>query len=350
MSGTRVARFGVATLQRADERRAMNIQIVQEGRHVYVHPEQAHELLKLTPWRRHAVYLEFCRNFYRPRRRPKPTQLAKTGVEAFRKLLGVNEAADLSRMVGTALEKRGTDDGAFGPLPQTPEEPNVRVLGDAPLEQAVSRCLKKIFCPRLASALEAYFDSYFRIDHLSIFRTHPVKKPLVSFLWHRDFVPMTQVHVMVYLTPGGDGGGETHFLDIEQTREAAIAGYHYITIADRIDDISKVLKKRNVAAKIVRPTLKPGDAVVFGSPRVLHRGLLPETRYRDTMIFILLPSAVPWNYEIEDFGATHLFVRTDKDTLNTNPFLKFCPLDPHIDVGRTEKSLEPWAALGHMMP
>ncbi len=328
----------------------MNIDIVQDGRHYYVRPDQAHQIMTLTPWRRHAVYLEFCRNFYRPKRRPKPTRLAEAGVEVFAKLLGAKDAAALSRLIGAGLEKGGPDGGAAGPLPATPDEPNVRVRGDRDVENAISRSLKKIFRPDLVGALEAYYGSHFRIDHASVLRTHPVDEAKISFLWHRDFVPMTQVHVMVYLTPGGNGGGETHFLDIERTRQAAIAGYHYPSIANRIDDIGKILKKKGAARNVVRPKLKAGDAVVFGSPRVLHRGLLPTKRHRDTIIFILLPSAVPWHYEIEDFGTDHLFVTRERDTLNTNPFLKLCPLDPNTEVSRSEKSLEPWAALGHMMP
>lgn len=328
----------------------MHLPMIQEGRHVYIHPDHAHEVMKLSPWRRHALFHEFCRRVYRRDPKPALTPLADQGIETFRRLLKPKEAKKLSDVAGTILAGAGPDGGAVGPLPGTPDEAVVRVPPVARMEKAVAEVLGKVFRPAVTDALEAYMGCHFRIDHAFVYRTHPVERHLISFLWHRDVAPMTQVHIMVYLTASGARAGETHFLGLDTTREAAVKGYHYTNVGQRLDDMSKILGGKGAKAKIIRPKLDVGDAVAFAAPRVLHRGRLPVKRFRDVLTFVVLPSAVPWNFEIEDFGTGHLLMAEARDTLSVNPFVKFFPPDPDANWEKTRNMTEPWVCLGHLTP
>lgn len=160
---------------------------------------------------------------------------------------------------------------------------------------------------------------------------------------------MSQAHIMVYLTPSGDDRGATDFLDFEQTYEAAVLGYHYGTYETRTDDIDEIFAPLGKTADVTRPELDPGDGLIFAAPGVLHRGWLPEKGFRDVLLFVLLPSMAPWNYEIEDFGMEYMFLSDGKNTLLANPFIPFNPsiVEEKADI---MKITEDWIYLGGMFP
>jgi hypothetical protein len=217
------------------------------------------------------------------------------------------------------------------------------------MTEAAFGVLDKVFCPQVVADLEGYLGCHFRIDSVSVYRTHPVEKSTISFQWHRDMAPMSQVHLMVYLTPGGDECGATEFLDFQQTEEAAVQGYHYGALEDRTDDIDEIFAPVGKTATVTRSEMDPGDGLIFPAPRVLHRGWLPKKGFRDVMLFLLLPGMVPWNYEVEDFGIDHMFLSADKNTLHANPFI---PFNPNIVEEKAFVIEIPgdWVFLGAMFP
>ncbi|MCH7937486.1 MAG: hypothetical protein IH994_10430 [Proteobacteria bacterium] len=327
----------------------MDVTFRREGRLIYARDEDIGAIVAMEPFQRHAGFHRACRQFYPADRGRQPSDLSRKGLGQYPGLLTAEQAGGISRLAGTLLEEKGPDGGAFGPLPSAPGEANVTVPPDKRMVEAVVNVLDKIFRPQVVTDLEGYLGCYFRIDQASVYRTHPVEKSTISFQWHRDIAPMSQVHLMVYLTPGGDECGATDFLDFQQTQEAAIKGYHYTTYENRTDDIDTVFAPLGKTAEVTRPKLGPGDGLIFAAPRVLHRGWLPKEGFRDAMLFVLLPSMVPWNYEIEDFGTDYVFLPDSKNTLHANPFLLF---NPSIVEEKADNIQIPedWIFLGAMFP
>ena len=327
----------------------MEITFRREGRHISASEEDMEAIAAMEPFHRHVGHHHACRQVYPQDQEHQPSDLSREGLGQYPGLLTAEEAGAISLLAGQILEEKGPDGGAFGPLPSAPEEANVSVPPDKRLAEAVAGKFDNIFNHQAVTDLEGYLGCHFRIDTASVYRTHPVEKSTISFQWHRDMAPMSQVHFMVYLTPGGDDCGATDFLNLQQTEEAAVQGYHYGNLEDRTDDIDEVFAPLGKTAEVTRPELDPGDGLIFSAPRVLHRGWLPKEGFRDVMLFILLPSMVPWNYEIEDFGTDHLFLSENKNTLHANPFVPFNPniVEEHTHIIEIS---EEWIFLGGMFP
>ena len=323
----------------------MQLEMIKQGRHYIAHPDCFEAIEAMDPWRRHAAYHDACRQVYAPEREPTPSDMAEKGVEVFPGQLSRDTSAELSTLMGTVLEEAGPNGGAHGPVPDMPDEPCVTVPTDPRTVEAIGAVMDKIFSVPLTDAIEAYLGCHFRIDSSLLYRTHCVADRTISFLWHRDIAPLAQVHIMVYLTPGGSEYASTHFLDLDQTRRAAQAGYSYTKLKTRIDDITEFVED----ADVLKIDMAPGDAVVFAAPRVLHRGWLPTGEPRDVLLFVLQPSLVPWNYETEDFGCSHLILSVSKNTLSTNPFAMFHPNIP-AEMTAQIPAVEDWVTLGQFVP
>ena len=207
---------------------------------------------------------------------------------------------------------------------------------------AVRQIIPTILNGPLGKALEAYFGSYFRLMSLSLVRGFPGETQ-GSFMWHRDFEPPQQTHLMIYLTDSSETTGGTSFLNLEETKIAAESGIHYQPDdIDRPDTIEKMEEKVGRKLHPYRPDLKAGDGILFGAPRILHQGNLPKEGWRDTLMMLFLPSPVPW----DEFLAKD----TKKFFVTRHPGASFIePFSGQILPSRTHDVLE-WAAMGEMFP
>ena len=326
----------------------MDVTFRKEGRLFHARDEDMEAIVAMEPFQRHVGFHRACRQVYPADQERQPSDLSRKGLGLYPGLLTAEQAGEISLLAGAILEEK-VPDGAFGPLPSAPGEANVTVPPDERMTEAVFNVVDRIFRPQVVTDLEGYLGCYFRIDSASVYRTHPVEKSTISFQWHRDLAPMSQAHIMVYLTPSGDNRGATDFLDFQQTQEAAAQGYHYGTFENRTDDIDEIFAPLGKTAEVTRPELDPGDGLIFAAPRVLHRGWLPEKGFRDVLLFVLLPSLVPWNYEIEDFGMDYMFLSDGKNTLLANPFIPFNPSIIEEKAGDL-KIPGDWIYLGNMFP
>lgn len=326
----------------------MDVKFIRQGDRYAVHPECAEEFVKLPPMRRHALHHKICGTLYAHRGVAPPPgdcELAAKGVAVLRKVLSKKAAAELSRGAGVAIKAMYDGDAA----PVTSEKSAHTVICDAALKGRVIEALPKVLDDERTAMLERYYGCHFRIDHLRIYRTFPAPEAVVSFRWHRDGAPMAQVHIMVYLTDSGNKSGSTSFLDLEQTRLAAEAGYHYPDVARRTRDVNKVFAGTRHEPKVNQPKVRAGDAIVFAAPRVLHQGNLPATGFRDVLLLVLLPSLEPWRQDIAG-GTDRLFVHDSKGTLLTNPFEAGSPDVEWEARLNTSFSLEPWVRNGELFP
>jgi len=314
----------------------VDIKLIRKDGRISVHPDCESAVADQQPWRRHVIHHQLCRSHYTQEQKSPPTgqrELAESGVAVFRGLLETGEADDFSRRMGGAIAVKREDADPTQAASSDLEAGTEFIKFDANLRALATLKLPRILNEKVTTALERYFGSYFRIDCLRMYRTFPLANSLDSFRWHRDCAPMAQVHIMVYLTDSGADTGGTSFLDLEQTRAAAQAGYSFPYVHERIAEIGKVFETCDRPPAVTRPKLAAGDAVAFASPRVLHRGHSPETGFRDVLLLILLPSFVPWSWEINDFDSDYIFPHFEKDTLRTNPFQQGNPQiqEPPVD-------------------
>ncbi|MDA0998142.1 MAG: hypothetical protein O2944_08050 [Proteobacteria bacterium] len=247
--------------------------------------------------------------------------MAKTGYVSYPGLITLERARSQSKLIGQILAKQGGADG-----PTSPGEANVSASPDPRFDAALRELIPELITDDIVTEIESALGAHFRIDFASFYRSHSIAEPQGSFLWHRDLAPMSQVHLLVYLTDGPERGG-TSYLNRTDTRRAAQNGYHFLPIGKRAGDLGPIFANRGDPPTVFTPVISAGDAILFSAPRVLHRGVLPTGAPRDALLLIFQASPVPWRIEFEDVGVGHLVLPSSKNTLHTNPFL---PMHPNI--------------------
>jgi len=330
----------------------MELKFINEGNRVQLHPDCKEAVAGLSPWHRHAVFHRVCQQVYQSRGAapaPADSDLSVRGVDVLRQCLSTDDAGRISNQITATLEALGPNAGAHGPVSDDPGLTITDVPIEGGLRDSLRECLPLLLNSRTEQLLESYYGSYFQIYSALAYRTHANETHIGSFLWHRDVAPMAQVHLILYLTESGPETGATMVLDFAQTTRAAVIGYHYEGLDERIKDIEEIFTETGTDPSISCPDLQPGDGLVFSAARALHRGSLPKTGYRDTFTLVLLPSLVPWRQDIEEFGDDHIFGRKFYRTLETDPFQALSPAVP-IRPGDKLSFDEQWVLAGHMFP
>ena len=330
----------------------MELQFVPNGRRITLHPDCRDVVNSLTPWQRHAIYHQVCRQSFaqtHPEAAIDTGPLTTEGLDVVRGSLSAKEAVSIADVITANLEALGPRAGAHGPVSDDPTDAIINVAQTGDLRARLHDALPRILSDETTVILERYYGSHFRIHGAVTYRTHALTQQVGSFLWHRDTAPMGQIHMIVYLTPSGAASGSTQFLGLNQSARAASLGYHYEHLENRTRDIETIFDGIEEKPDVLCPELAAGDSVIFPAPRVLHRGNLPTHGYRDTFTLILLPSFVPWQADIEDFGADHIFGDTTMRTLITDPF-QAPPLELPAAARGDLNITEQWVLVGRMLP
>ncbi len=172
--------------------------------------------------------------------------------------------------------------------------------------------IKSSLVSEIVEIVEGTLKTNFYVNHFMLSRTFPTPQPVGSFAWHRDAAPFSQVHVMFYLTDSGENGeyGATELLPVGATRWIEKeTGYNFVEIKARVNELSDLTKDQNILNQIERPSMNAGDALVFAAPQVLHRGIPPQTGYRDALLLVLQPSILPWDQMLERTGVSYMASR-----------------------------------------
>ena len=247
----------------------MDIKLIRKDGRRSVHPDCESAVLDQPPWRRHAIHHQLCSAVYTQEHQEQKSppigkrELAESGVVVNRGLLDTEEADYFSPRMGRAIAVKREDADPTQAAASDKEAGTEFITFDANLRAVVTLKLPRILNETVTAALERYFGSYFRIDFVRMYRTFPLADSLVSFHWHRDCAPMAQLHIMVYLTDSGAHSGSTSFLDLEQTRAAAQAGYSFPNLDERIAEIDKVFAACDRPPAVNRPQLAAGAAVAL---------------------------------------------------------------------------------------
>lgn len=158
----------------------MDVTFRKEGRLFHASDGDMEAIAAMEPFQRHVGFHRACRQVYPADQERQPSDLSRKGLGLYPGLLTAEQAGEISLLAGAILEEK-IPDGAFGPLPSAPGEANITVPPDERMTQAVFNVVDKIFRPQVVTDLEGYLGCYFRIDSASVYRTHPVEKPTISF-------------------------------------------------------------------------------------------------------------------------------------------------------------------------
>jgi hypothetical protein len=160
--------------------------------------------------------------------------------------------------------------------------------------------LERILQGDVDRAIAGYFGSEYLVHWVALALTRPVVGgESVSFRWHCDKGPSQHLKIIVYLNPTADHGGNTEFMDRDDTlavaREGYLFGWSKLRTSE-VEDLSR-LAGRPLATRLEERDA--GEAVLFEPSRVLHRGVTPTRGPRLTATLCLLPSPVHWREAYE---------------------------------------------------
>lgn len=262
-------------------------------------PERADATWRMFDHDRHyADYLAHCQAAFR--REPAPPadpQLGQRGYTYLRAL-----TPDASQQVATEMVQRSQ----LQKLKKDDRHLEGFRIADRPW-------LADMLGQVLQGPTDASIAGFFRSEYLvhwvtfSLTRQAP-EQPIVSFKWHCDKGPSSHLKLIVYLNPTVDHGGNTEFMDLEDTLAVARRGYLFGWSKTRTGDVAHLsrLAGRPLATEVRERDA--GEAVLFQPSRVLHRGVSPTRGDRLAATLCLLPSPVPWRQAFDSEAMSDLAV------------------------------------------
>jgi hypothetical protein len=159
----------------------------------------------------------------------------------------------------------------------------------------VEATLRSLFSPAVHERVTGYFGSEYLVHWVSFTLTpQAVQQKSVSFNWHCDKGPSQHLKLIVYLNATDSHGGNTEFVELEQTQRATESGYPFGWSRARSNDLGQI--SRLIGEELRSESLKmaAGNGVLFQPARVMHRGVSPSKGERLAITLCLLPSPVPW--------------------------------------------------------
>ncbi|MDT0496443.1 hypothetical protein RM530_03565 [Algiphilus sp. W345] len=159
------------------------------------------------------------------------------------------------------------------------------------------------------SAIAGFFGSEYLVHWVafSLTRAAPEQES-VSFRWHCDKGPSAHLKLIVYLNPTTGHGGNTEFMDLDDTLTVAQRGYLFGRSKARTADTRHLAELAGRPLSTELRDRQAGEAVLFQPARVLHRGISPSRGPRLTATLCLLPSPVNWRRALEAGALADLAV------------------------------------------
>ncbi len=164
----------------------------------------------------------------------------------------------------------------------------------------IADTLTAVLTPSVDQRLAGFFQSEYLVHWVTFSMTpRAPRQASVSFRWHCDRGPRAHLKLIVYLNSTEAHGGNTEFIDLDDTARVAERGYLFGWTETRTGDVDHLSR---IAGAPIRAHARPmaaGDGVVFQPASVLHRGLSPALGPRYVITLCLLPSPVPWRTALE---------------------------------------------------
>ncbi len=145
-----------------------------------------------------------------------------------------------------------------------------------------------------------YFKSEYLLHWVTFSVTRQAREQKsVSFRWHCDKGPSAHLKLIVYLNPTGEHGGNTEFINLEDSKAVARHGYLFGWSKSRTSDIQRLSRIAGRELTSHASPLRAGQAVLFQPAQVLHRGFSPDRGDRLVLTLCILPSPVHWKLALQ---------------------------------------------------
>lgn len=173
--------------------------------------------------------------------------------------------------------------------------------------ELIKEMLSTILGDEVDQLLTAFFRSEYLVHWFTVTMTpRASEQKSVSFRWHCDKGPKNHIKVLVYLNPTQEHGGNTEFINLDDTAQVAENGYIFGWSKTRTSSVQKLSRIAGRDIKTHRKKLKAGECLIFQPANVLHRGISPTLGPRYVITLCLLPSPVPWQEAFECGAMTDL--------------------------------------------
>ena len=261
----------------------MEIKVVSRDGLLIIEPTVVDALLQGTPCHFHSRFHQICQEIYTQRigKASIPDVLEDIGFGVIKNFASLNDAKKLGEFYSAMIARPSSS-------------ANTIISPNDELKTQITATVIQAMKNGVAERIENHLACYFRIDHIQCMRTQHAYMPGVSFNWHRDYEPMAQVHIILYLTACDEDSPATIFTTLEDTRRLADLGYHFPSSVsdDRVEDINSLIPESDRPVKLHRPLLDIGDATIFNAARIMHRGDVPAGKLRDVVVLNILPSLI----------------------------------------------------------
>jgi len=166
--------------------------------------------------------------------------------------------------------------------------------------------LARVFTPEIDREIISYFGSEYAPIEAGFFETRPDEPVEATDAWHCGAGPSRFLRVMVCLTGSAKDGPATLFCERPITAPLKEAGYVYCQLENRVVDLNSLTDALGLErAVVVEMDVEPGDTIIFDSPGILHRRLLPKHEPRYVMAATLIPTMISWR-QVTDAGVLPL--------------------------------------------
>lgn len=157
--------------------------------------------------------------------------------------------------------------------------------------------------------IAGFFGSEYLVHWVTFSLTRQApEQPIVSFKWHCDKGPSSHLKLIVYLNPTAEHGGNTEFMDLDDTLAVARQGYLFGWSKTRTGDVAHLSRLAGRPLATEMRERAAGEAVLFQPSRVLHRGVSPARGDRLAATLCLLPSPVHWRQAFDSEVMSDLAV------------------------------------------
>lgn len=166
--------------------------------------------------------------------------------------------------------------------------------------------LMTLITPMVDQQLTALFGAEYRIKWFSCQRVVYDQDANISFLWHKDMGPSEHAKMIVYLSDTSETGGRTDFIDAETTEQLRQAGYDFVDLQERFEDLRPFAEERDIPLTVYDAPYVKGEAVLFHPVDVLHRGVKPHLAPRYTITLCLVPHDEPWTAWLDNYSPDEI--------------------------------------------
>lgn len=160
--------------------------------------------------------------------------------------------------------------------------------------QLIYDMTNKILTGEVDRIISNYFRSEYFVYWTTFARTLPREEAGTSYKWHRDAGPSRHVKIIVYLNSSDEHDGKTEAISSAVTERIDDAGYGFVPVDQRVDDIRPFFEAANEPYETTLPKVEPGLGLLINPVNTLHRGVHPTFGQRYVMTLCILPSTIPW--------------------------------------------------------